>query len=144
MHLEIQQREREGVAILDVKGKLVLGPEDLSLRAHLTSLLSDGVRNVILNLKDVTHVDTAGVGTLVLSTEKFRSAGGRMAIVHLNPTQASVANILKLDSELDVYPDEQDAVNGFFPERAVPHFDILELVEENKLRASEQDAEKKK
>src|SRR6202521_739154 len=141
MHLEIQQREKEGITILDLKGKIVLGPEDLSLRGRLLSLVADGIRNVILNLKEVNHSDTAGIGTLVLCTEKFRAAGGRLVLVNLSPAQASVANILKLDSEFDIYPDEQDAVNSFFPERTVPHYDILQLVEEIKVRrAAEQTA----
>jgi anti-sigma B factor antagonist len=145
MHLEIQQREKEGITILDLKGKIVLGSEDLSLRERLLSLLANGIRNVVLNLKEVTHIDTAGVGTLVLCTEKFRAAGGRLVLVNLSPAQASVASILKLDSEFDIYPDELDAVNSFFPERAVPHFDILQLVEEIKARrASEHTVESKK
>jgi len=145
MHLEIQQREKEGVAILDLKGRLILGPGDLSLRERLLSLVADGTRNVVLNLKHVTHVDTAGVGTLVLCTQKFGAAGGRLVLVNLSPAQATTANILKLDSELDLYPNELDAVNSYFPERIVPHFDILQLVEEIKARrGAEQAVEKKK
>jgi anti-sigma B factor antagonist len=145
MHLEIQQREKEGITILDLKGRLILGPEDLSLRERLLALLASGIRDVILNLKDVTHIDTAGIGTLVLCTEKFRAAGGRLALVNLRAAEASVSNILKLDSELDIYPDERDAVNSFFPDRAVRHYDLLELVEEMKARRGlEQTVENKK
>jgi anti-anti-sigma factor len=78
MHLEIQQGEKEGITILYVMGKIVLGPEELTLRERLLSLLDKGIRNVVLNLKEVTHIDTAGVGTLVLCTEKLRAAGGRL------------------------------------------------------------------
>ena len=145
MHLEIQQREKEGITILDLKGKIVLGSEDLSLRERLLSLLANGIRNVVLNLKEVTHIDTAGVGALMLCTEKFRAAGGRLVLVNLSPAQASVANILKRDSELDIYPDELDAVNSFFPDRVVPHYDILQLVEEIRARrALKQSVESKK
>jgi anti-sigma B factor antagonist len=145
MHLEIQQREKEGIAILDLKGKIVLGPEDLSLRERLLSLLDKGIRNVVLKLKEVTHIDTAGVGALMLCTEKFRAAGGRLVLVNLSPAQANIANILRLDSELDIYPDELDAVNSFFPDRAVQHYDILQLVEQVRARrASEQSVESKK
>jgi anti-sigma B factor antagonist len=145
MQLEIQQREKEGITILDLKGKIVLGPEDLSLRERLLSLLADGIRNVILNLKEVKRIDTAVVGTIVLCTEKFRAAGGRLVLANLNPAQAGLASILKLDSELDIYPDELDAVNSFFPDRAVRHYDILEVVEEIKARrGSEQTLENKK
>ena len=145
MHLEIQQREKEGITVLDLKGRLILGPEDASLRERLPSLVADGIRNVIVNLKHVTHIDTAGVGTLVLCMEKFQAAGGRLVLVNLRPAEATMANILKLDSELDIYPDELDAVNSFFPDRAVRHYDILELVEEIKARrGSEVSVENKK
>jgi len=145
MHLEIQQGEKEGITILDLKGKIVLGPEDLTLRERLFSLLDGDIRNVVLNLKEVTHIDTAGVGTLVLGTEKFRAASGRLVLVNLTPAEASTANILKLDTALDIYPDELDAVNSFFPDRVVPHYDILELVEEIKARrGSEQNVETRK
>ena len=134
MHLEIHQREQEGITILDLKGKVVLGPEDLLLRERLLSLRAGGVLNVVLGLKEVSHIDTAGVGTLVMCTEKFRAAGGKLALVNLNPAHTSTTNVLKLDSELDIFPEELDAVNSFFPDRAVPHYDILQLVEEIKAR----------
>jgi len=145
MHLEIRQGKKEGITILYLKGKIVLGAEDLTLRERLLSPSDKGIRNVVLNLNEVTHIDTAGVGTLVLCTEKLRAAGGRLVLANISPSQASIASILKLDTELDIYPDELDAVNSFFPDRVVPHYDILELVEGIKARrGSEQNVETRK
>ena len=132
MHLEIERRENEGITVLDLKGRLVLGPEDVLLREQLLSLTANGVRNVILNFKEVTRIDTAGIGTLVLCTEKFQGDGGRLALINLNGDQVSMANVLKLDAGLNIFPNELDAVNSFFPDRKVKHFDILTFVQQQK------------
>lgn len=145
MHLKIEQREKEGITILDLHGRLVLGPEDVLLRETILSLLSQNLHNVILNLKEVSHVDTAALGTLVFCTDKLRSSGGKLVLADLSPHDVSAADTLKLDTELEMYPDEQDAVNSFFPERVVPHYDLLQLVQEIKARRSAgQRAENKK
>jgi anti-sigma B factor antagonist len=129
MHLEIEQRQKEGITILDLKGRIVLGPADRMLRERILSLLSQGIHNLILNMKEVSEIDTAGLGTVVLSAEKLRKSGGKLALAALGPGQVNAANLLKLDTTLEMYPEEQDAVNSFFPERAVQRYDILEVVE---------------
>src|SRR5579883_1389994 len=144
MHLDLRQHDKEGITVLDLKGKLILGEEDASLRTRVTSLIGGGRRQIVLNLHDLTHVDTAGVGTLIFCAEDARQAGGRLVIASLSPAHNSVANLLRLDTELGIFRDEQDAVNSFFPERVVPHFDVLELVREMGLPQSEPKAEEKK
>ena len=145
MHLVIQQRENEGIVILDLQGRLVLGPEDVSLRERILLLFSQGTRNIILNLQEVSEIDTAGLGTLVFYTEKFRGAGGKLVLTNLGSHDVSTASLLKLDTELETYKNEQDAVNSFFPDRAVPHYDILEVAEDLAARhATEQKPESQK
>jgi anti-sigma B factor antagonist len=134
MHFKIEQREREGITILDLKGRLIFGENEVSLRDRLEALLAQGVRKVILNFKDVSHLDTTGLGTLTFCTEKFRAAGGKLALADLSPEHVNAADALKLDTALEMHADEQDAVNSFFPERLVPHYDLLELVEQIKAR----------
>ena len=125
----IQERERDGIVILDVKGRLALGPDDSALRQHLQSLLEAGKKNVITNLHQVSSIDTAGVGTLADFAEQFQNAGGRLVL--LNPARDhSAGEALELDTTFPTYTDEQDAVNSFFPDRKVPHYDVLEFVEE--------------
>jgi len=145
MHLEIETREKEGITILDLKGRAVLGPEDVLLRERILSLLTHSVSNLILNLKEISHIDSAALGTLVFFTEKFRSAGGKLVLTDLGSHDVGAANLLKLDTELETYKNEQDAVNSFFPDRAVPHYDILEVVEDLAARhATDQKPESQK
>jgi anti-sigma B factor antagonist len=127
-NLEVKQRERDGVVILDLEGRLILGDEDLELRGRVMSLLETGSRKLILNLKDVTEFDTAGLTTLELFAEKFREAGGRCVLLNLDPEHAEPSALLKLSTTFETYREELDAVNSFFPDRIVPHYDILEFV----------------
>ena len=127
--LKISERDRDGIVILDLDGRVTLGAEDLELRERLLSLLAAGKRNLILNFKNVTDIDTAGIGTLVHCATKFEQAQGRIAFLNLAPQHAQIPEILKLNTVMASYNDEQEAVNSFFPERTVPHYDILEFVE---------------
>ena len=126
----IHERDRDGIVILDVKGRLALGPDDSVLRQHLQSLLEAEKKNVITNLHQVSSIDPAAVGLLADFAEQFHKAGGRLVL--LNPARDHVpaGEALDLDTTFPTYTDEQDAVNSFFPDRKVPHYDVLEFVEE--------------
>lgn len=128
MKLEIQERENEGILILDLKGRLVLGPEDSALRQRLQVLA--GRHNVIVNLKDVSDIDSTSLGTLVTAALRFRQARGKLVLLHLNDSKGRLPDILKLNTVFETYQDEVEAVNSFFPDRAVARYDILEFVEE--------------
>ena len=127
--LEIHERESEGIVILDLKGRLNLGEEDSSLRQELQTLLRAGKKKVILNLRHVSHIDNASVGSLAMVAEEFHNEAGRMALLNGVTDHTAVDELLKLDTELAAYSDEQDAINSFFPNRKVPHYDLLEFVE---------------
>jgi anti-anti-sigma factor len=134
MRLEIEQREAQGTFVLHLTGRLVLGEEDLALRQRLTSLLDSGRIKVIVDLKEVSDIDSAALGTLVLYAGRFTEAGGKLVLLHLKVSQADLPDMLKLNAAFETYDDEAAAVNSFFPERAVNHYDILEFVEEQERR----------
>jgi anti-sigma B factor antagonist len=130
VHLQIEQRENEGIIILDLRGRLVLGQEDLALRQRLQALREAGSKNVALNLKDVSELDSTALGTLVFCATKFREAGGQLVLFNLSPAHSRLSDVVKLNTAFEIYPDQVAAVNSFFPDRAVQHYDILEFVEE--------------
>lgn len=127
--LEIHQRETEGIVILDLKGRLNLGEEDSSLRLELQTLMRTGKKNVILNLRHVSHIDHAAVGSLAMIAQEFQKGAGRLALLNGGSDHAAVDELLKLGTTLPAYTDEQDAINSFFPNRKVPHYDVLQFVE---------------
>jgi anti-sigma B factor antagonist len=130
MNLEIEQREKERVPILDLKGHLTLGDEDLLLRQKLTALLDAGQTRILLNLQHVTAMDSAGLGTLILFAAKLREAGGLLALMNFSESHMKAAKVLEVETAFKIFRDEQEAVNSFFPDRATHQYDILEFVEE--------------
>ncbi len=139
---EIHERERDGILILDVKGRLTEGSHDSALREHLESALEAGKKNIIVNLQQVSEIDTPAVDSIVRYGEEFEKIGGRLAL--LNPVRDHIGagELLELDTTLPVYKQEQDAVNSFFPDRKVPHYDLLEFLEEETHHHSTPEEEK--
>ena len=128
MSLHIEQRESEGIVILDLKGPLSLGHGDLELRDRLPALHQSGKVNIVLNLKEVSDLDSTGLGTLVFGLARLRKAGGGLALVNLNRSHMELFVLTKLAIAFEFFDDEQDAVNSFFPDRALKRFDILNFV----------------
>ena len=139
MALEFAPREHEGITILDIKGSLRFGHEDSDLRTELEKLCRAGVTQLVLNLKHVEHIDTTGLGTLLFALAKLQKAGGRLVLLNLNPAHVDLVVAAKLDSIFETYKEELDAINSFFPDRKIPHFDILDFV-----RHTEESEEKKR
>jgi anti-sigma B factor antagonist len=130
MSLEIQQREREGIIILDLKGRLVVGEPIASLRERIRELGDRGSNNVVLNLQDVDYIDSTGLGGLVISYTTLKRAGGALKIVNLSQRTIELLVLTKLSTVFEVFSDEQDAVNSFFPNREIRKFDILAFVQQ--------------
>lgn len=127
--LDIQERENQGIMVLELHGKLHMGSNDEELREFAESLLAQGKRKVIVDVGKVSDIDDAGVETLLILAGKYRAAGGRLVLFGLNPAHTKIYEATHLDSAIGNYPSEVDAVNSFFPDRATPHYDILEYVE---------------
>jgi len=131
MNLEIQRREKEGVTILDLKGRLVVGGASL-LREKVNEEVVNNHIQLILNLKDVDYIDSTGLGTMVICYTTLQKSGGGMKLVHLNRRNIELMLLTKLSTVFQIFGDEQDAVNSFFPEREIKHFDILSFLQQNK------------
>ena len=130
MSLDIQQREREGIVILDLKGRLVVGEPIASLRERIRELSESGSSNVILNLDGVDYIDSTGLGGLVISFTTLKKASGALKLLNLNKRNIELLVLTKLSTVFEVFDDEQDAVNSFFPNREIRKFDILAFVQQ--------------
>jgi anti-sigma B factor antagonist len=128
-HLEIHQRENEGIVILDLKGHLVLGGGEIPLRDSVQSLFDGGNRTLILNLAGISNIDTSGAGILLSLAQQYRVAGGKLVLFQLAHAHGELYEMARLEGTLEIYGVELDAVNSFFPDRAVKHYDILDYVE---------------
>jgi anti-sigma B factor antagonist len=128
MTLEFVQREQEGITIIDLKGPLTFGPPDAHFRNELDKrVLAKQVR-VVLNLDQLTEIDTTGLGTLLFALAKLQKAGGGLALVDLKPLHIEVVLEAKLAAVFEVFKTDQDAINSFFPGREARRYDILQFV----------------
>jgi len=132
MGLDIQQRDREGITILDLNGRITMGQESGILREKVAAVNAAGSKYVVLNLEQVDYIDSTGLGALVMCATSQRKAGGILKLLHLNRRNIELLVMTKLATVFDLFTDEQNAVNSFFPDRAIKTFDILKFVEQMK------------
>ena len=130
-HLEIQSREREGVKILDLSGKLTVGGAS-DLRERVSAETAAGSLQQLLNLKDVEYIDSTGLGTMVICYMAVQKAGGSLKLVNLNRRNLELVLLTKLSTVFQIFNEEQEAINSFFPDREIKHFDILSFVQQQK------------
>ncbi len=128
MALKVTRREQEGISILELKGRLTFGPEDMLLNDEIRHAVAARRLRLVIDVGGVDKIDSAGLGTLLYARAELRKAGGGLALANLHPAHMKVLLVAKLDTVFDVFAGNQDAINSFFPERKVPHYDLLQLV----------------
>ena len=130
MHLEIYSREREGIVILDFKGHITAGEEAGAFRAAFEPLVARPGTRMLLNMLNVDYIDSTGLGALVMCSTHSRNTGGVAKLVHLNRRNLELLVLTKIDTIFEVFDDETEAVNSFFPGRKIKRFDILSFVQQ--------------
>lgn len=132
MSLDIQERDREGIAVLELKGRIVVGAEAGALRDKVSTLSSEGKRNLVLNLQNVDFIDSTGLGALVICATSLRKNGGNIKLVNLNRRNVELLVMTKLATVFEIFTDETDAVSSYYPDRKIQSFDILSFVQQMK------------
>lgn len=134
--LKIHARRKEGIPILVLQGRLIFG-EAQGLSEALAACLAQGDVKVILNGQSIREVDWDSLGELIVWSDRLREPGGAIKLVHFNRNQLDLGLLVRLETVFEVFSDEQDAVNSFFPHRTIRRFDILEFVNEQEPPAAE-------
>jgi anti-sigma B factor antagonist len=132
MALDIQENDREGIAILEMKGRIVVGPEASALREKVSALDAAGNRNLVLNMTHVDFIDSTGLGALVICVTTLRKNQGNIKLVNLNRRNIELLVMTKLATVFEIFTDEQDAVSSYYPDRKIQAFDILSFVQHMK------------
>ena len=132
MSLEISEREREGIVILDLKGRLTAGEESGVFRAAVDKAATVPEARLILNLKQVEYIDSTGLGAVVMCSTRMNRAGGTAKLLNLNRRNMELLVMTKIDTIFEAFDDEVDAINSFFPGREIRKFDILNFVQQMK------------
>ena len=131
MALEIEEHEVEGVTVLALKGRITVG-EVTPVREKITQLLAAGHNQIVLDLEHVDYIDSTGLGNLVISYTQMQKAGGALKLLHLNKRNVELLALTRLHTIFEVFAEETEAVNSFFPDREIKRFDILSFVQQHK------------
>lgn len=114
--MTVVERRIGDVTVLDLKGRLVFDEGDAVLRSHINSLVADGRMHILLNLRDVTYVDSCGVGVLIAKYVSLRRKGGDLRLVHVTTRSRRLLQITKLVDVFRIFDNEADAVASFSSE----------------------------
>ena len=111
--LNISERQAGDVTILDMDGKVTIGEGSVALRTTIRRLLSEGKKNILLNLGSVGYIDSSGIGELVSSFTAVNKEGGTLKLLNLTEKIQDLLAITKLLTVFDVFEDEGAALSSF-------------------------------
>jgi len=111
-------RQVNSVTIVDLSGRITLGEGCTQLRELIRDLLSKGQKNMLLNLADVTYIDSSGIGELVSGFTAVSNQGGSLKLLNLTKKVHDLLQITKLLTVFDVHEDEAKAIASFEPAHA--------------------------
>jgi anti-sigma B factor antagonist len=111
--LRMVDNEVNGVTVLEIEGRIVLGEESNAFREKVKSLLAAGKKKIVLNLAQVGYIDSAGLGTLVATFHSARSQGAILKLANLGSKFKEVLQVTKLMTVFDTYDSEAAAIQSF-------------------------------
>jgi anti-sigma B factor antagonist len=111
--MKVNVRQRDGVTILDLKGKITIGMGDVALRNAVQDAINSGATKVVINLKDVTTIDSSGVGELVSAFTTATNRGVKLSLANLPSKVQDILQITQLITVFDVFDSEDEAIRSF-------------------------------
>jgi anti-sigma B factor antagonist len=111
--VKIATRQVDGITILDLSGRITLGEGSVQLRDSVRGLLAKGQKHILLNLGDVSYIDSSGIGELVSAFTTVKNQGGELKLLNLTRKVHDLLQITKLYTVFDVKDDEASAISSF-------------------------------
>jgi anti-anti-sigma factor len=111
--MKVSVRQSEGVTILDLSGKITIGAGDIALRNAVMEALNSGASKILVNLRDVTTIDSSGVGELVSAYTTVTNRGGKLKLSNLPSKVSDILQITSLITIFEVYDGEAEAIASF-------------------------------
>ncbi len=111
--MKIPARHRAGITILEPKGKITIGVGDVALREAVHEALEAGSTKILINLENVSTIDSSGIGELVSAYTSVTNRGGALRLLNLPPKVQDILQITQLVTVFDVLDDEEEAVATF-------------------------------
>jgi len=111
--MKATNRQVEGVAVVDMSGRITLGEGSVVLRDTIRDLIGKGSKKILLNLGDVTYIDSSGIGELVSAFTAVRRENGELKLLNLTKKVHDLLQITKLYTVFDIKDDEATAIKAF-------------------------------
>jgi anti-sigma B factor antagonist len=111
--MKASTRQVDGITIVDLSGRITLGEGSVVLRDTIRDVVAAGNKKILLNLGDVTYIDSSGIGELVSSFTSVRNQGGELKLLNLTKKVHDLLQITKLYTVFDIKDDEAQAVASF-------------------------------
>jgi anti-sigma B factor antagonist len=115
MTVNITNKQIGDVSVVALQGRIVLGEESTSLRERVKSLIADGKKKIVLNMANVTYIDSAGLGILVAAHVSAKNQGAALHLSDLGNKFQDVLQLTRLLTVFNVYDTESAAVKSFGP-----------------------------
>jgi anti-sigma B factor antagonist len=113
MQLTIDHREVQGVRVLNLSGRIIAGPECDAVRSFIKEFLANHWSNILLDLANVTRIDSTGIGMLVESVIVTAKEGGQLKLVNVPRLIHNILSTHRLLQAFDIYPTEKEALASF-------------------------------
>jgi len=111
--VKLNTRQVGDVSVVDVAGRITLGEGSSALRDLLREMVGKGQKQILLNLGDVSYIDSSGIGELVSGFTTVTNSGGNLKLLNLNKRVKDLLQITKLYTVFDVHEDEAGAIRSF-------------------------------
>ncbi len=113
MALAIASREVDGVTVLDLSGRITLGEGSVQLRDAIRDLIGKGQKRILLDLGEVSYIDSSGLGELVSAYTTARNQGAALKLLKLTKKVHDLLQLTKLYTVFDIYDDEASAIASY-------------------------------
>ena len=113
MSAKLSPRQVGDVIVVDVSGRITLGEGSSNLREGIRGLLTQGNKKILLNLGEVSYIDSSGIGELVSGFTSVANQGGQLKLLNLTKRVRDLLQITKLYTVFEVFDDEAAAVGSF-------------------------------
>jgi len=113
MSMKVAIRQVDGITILDLSGRITLGEGSITLRDSVRDVLAKGSKKILLNLGQITYIDSSGIGELVSAFTSVKNAGGELKLLNLTQKVHDLLQITKLYTVFDIWDNEASAIGAF-------------------------------
>lgn len=115
LSLSLTLRERQGIPILALTGQFTSPDGSTLVRGRIQQLLAGAQSRIILDLSEITEIDSGGLGTLVEAQVSFRRRGGGLKLINLTAKITKPFELTRLITFFEIYPSEEEALASFLP-----------------------------